>query len=248
MNKNVLAVVGGREITEADLQGMLQTLDPQTAAFFNSDSGRAQLVNELINQELLYLDAMENNYEKDAAFVNEMERLKVNILKQYSLSKLFSTITITPEETRNYYDENKEQFEQAESIRASHILVESADKANQIIAELQNGLSFADAAQQYSSCPSNAQGGDLGFFTQGRMVPEFEEAAFALDTDEVSAPVETQFGFHVIKVTDKKESGITPFEEVQDQIQNMLAQEKQQEAYYKKAEELSKKYQIQRNV
>ncbi len=89
-------------------------------------------------------------------------------------------------------------------VRASHILVSSLEEANHVVNELKAGKDFAELARKYSSCPSKKDGGDLGFFSKGQMVKEFEDAAFSLKPGEVSAPVKTQFGYHLIKVTGKK--------------------------------------------
>jgi peptidyl-prolyl cis-trans isomerase C len=89
-------------------------------------------------------------------------------------------------------------------IRASHILVSTRDEAETVLSELGDGKEFEELARKYSSCPSSANGGDLGFFSKGQMVREFEDAAFSLAEGEVSQPVRTQFGFHIIKVTEKK--------------------------------------------
>ena len=89
-------------------------------------------------------------------------------------------------------------------VRASHILVSTQEEASHIVKELKAGKDFGDLARKYSSCPSGRSGGDLGFFGKGQMVKEFEDAAFGMKPGEVSAPVKTQFGFHIIKVTEKK--------------------------------------------
>jgi len=89
-------------------------------------------------------------------------------------------------------------------VRASHILVDSKGKANELVQKIRGGGDFAMLAKKHSSCPSGAKGGDLGYFTRGKMVKQFDDAAFALEKGQVSDPVETQFGFHIIKVTDKR--------------------------------------------
>ena len=89
-------------------------------------------------------------------------------------------------------------------IRASHILVSTLDEAKTVISELEDGKDFAKLAKKYSSCPSKEQGGDLGFFSKGQMVKEFEDAAFSLKKGEISDPVKTQFGYHIIKLTEKR--------------------------------------------
>ena len=90
-------------------------------------------------------------------------------------------------------------------VRASHILVKTEDEINKLVEKLADGADFAELAQEYSLCPSGRQGGDLGFFGKGMMVKPFEDAAFALEVGEVSAPVETQFGWHLVKLTGKKD-------------------------------------------
>ena len=89
-------------------------------------------------------------------------------------------------------------------VKASHILVSSLEEANKVISELKNGKEFGELARKYSSCPSGKQNGDLGFFSKGQMVKEFEDVAFSLEVGAVSGPVKTQFGYHIIKVTEKK--------------------------------------------
>ena len=101
---------------------------------------------------------------------------------------------------------------------------------------------FEDAAKEFSSCPSNAQGGDLGEFGKGQMVPEFDQAVFAAEVVKVVGPVKTQFGYHLIKVEDKKDASVTPFDEVKEQIRANLLQQKQNQAYTEKYKELHDKY------
>ncbi|OPJ55379.1 peptidylprolyl isomerase [Alkalithermobacter paradoxus] len=247
MENLVLAKVGNKEITKSDLEFFKKGLNPQVLMQFNSEEGQKRLLQELINQEMFYLDAIESGLDKDEEYVREVERIKAGFLKQYAINKVLMNIEITDEELLNYYNENKDLFKSPEMTKASHILVDSEDKAKQVIDEINNGLSFEEAAQKYSSCPSNAQGGDLGVFPRGRMVPEFEEAAFAMNVGEISTPVQTQFGYHIIKVLDKKEAGTKSFDEVKDQIAQQLTAQKQEEAYLGKINDLKGKYEISIN-
>lgn len=109
-------------------------------------------------------------------------------------------------------------------IKASHILVEDEETAKEVKNKLNEGASFEELAQEYSTDGSAANGGDLGYFGPGQMVPEFEEAAYALEVGEISEPVQSQFGFHIIKLTDKKE--VAPFEEMKEEIREELARAK----------------------
>ena len=156
-------------------------------------------------------------------------------------------MSITEEEIVKYYNEHKEHFQTPESVRASHILVKEEDEANDIINEINEGLSFEEAAKKYSMCPSKEAGGDLGEFTRGKMVPEFEEAAFSIEEGKLSEPVKTQFGYHIIKVQSKKEAGISTLEEAKDQIIHQVTALKQQEKYLNKTEDLRDKYEVKIN-
>ncbi|WP_025641558.1 peptidylprolyl isomerase [Schnuerera ultunensis] len=246
MSENkVLATVNGKDITSQDVYQFLNQLDPQTAAQFNSPEGLNQIANELVNQELLYLEALKNDLDEEENFKKELERVKVGVLKQYAINKLFLGITISEEEITQFYDKNKQYFQKPEAARASHILVDDEQKANEILDEIDKGLSFEEAATKYSNCPSKANGGDLGEFTRGRMVPEFEEVAFSMEEGKISQPVKTQFGYHLIKLNYKKESTISPLEEVKGQINQQLIIMKQQERYIDKTEELKKDFKVE---
>jgi peptidyl-prolyl cis-trans isomerase C len=240
----ILATVNGKEITDKDVYSFLNQLAPQTAAQFSTPDGINQLANELVNQELLYLEAIEDGLDQEENFKLELERAKVNILKQYAINRLLSDITVSQEEIENFYNDKKEHFKTPEAARASHILVDDEKKAEEILEEIRGGLSFEEAASKYSSCPSKENGGDLGEFTRGKMVPEFEEAVFAMEEGDISKPVKTQFGYHLIKLSSKTEPGVRAFEEVKNQINQQLVMVKQQEKYLNKAEELKEKYDV----
>ncbi|WP_425446409.1 peptidylprolyl isomerase [Dethiothermospora halolimnae] len=246
MSENkVLATVNGKEITEKDVEALLRGLGPQQAMQFNSEEGKKRLLTELVNQELFYQNALDNKFEEEEAFKVEVENMKVNLLKQYAIRKVLNDISVAPEEVEKYYNDNKEQFKNPESVKASHILVDEEDKAKEILKEINDGLSFEEGAKKYSKCPSNAKGGDLGSFTRGKMVPEFEEAAFKMEKGEVSEPVKTQFGYHIIKVTDKQPESMKTFDEVKNQLSQQLVAQKQNEAYFNKSNELKQKYEVE---
>ena len=242
--QKVFATVAGREILQSDIELLKRNLDPKMVTELNSDEGNHRLISELVNQELFYLEAVESKIENDPIFQSELAKLKSNLLKQYAVDKILCAISVTEGEMLNYYNENKSQFAEQESVKASHILVDVEVKAAKIIEELNAGLSFEDAAQKYSSCPSKSQGGDLGYFKRGNMVPEFESAAFELKIDEISSPVKTQFGYHIIKLIDKKKSPIKPYDEVKNNISKQLVLKKQQDVYFKKIDELKNKYEV----
>lgn len=164
---------------------------------------------------------------------------------------------VTDEEAKKFYDDNKDKFRREEAVRASHILVGSdqnataadkkkaREKAESLLKQLKGGADFAELAKKESSCPSSAQGGDLGFFGKGQMVPEFEKAAFGLKPGEVSDVVETQFGYHIIKLSEKKDAETVPFEEAKERIEQFLTQQKVQQGVSDYVEELQKKGKVE---
>jgi len=130
---------------------------------------------------------------------------------------------------RKVYDEAIGQMKKEPEVRARHILVETEDEAKAVAAELKKGADFAELAKTKSKDPGSADGGDLGYFTKDQMVPEFSEVAFKLDKGALSDPVKSQFGWHVIKVEDKRERQPPEFEKVKDQLENFLVRKSQSE-------------------
>jgi peptidyl-prolyl cis-trans isomerase C len=169
-------------------------------------------------------------------------------------------INVTEDDARKYYSENKKRFETSEQVRASHILItpEAADpnadpnepkakaraKARSLLKQIKDGADFAELAKANSACPSAAKGGDLNFFGRGRMAPAFEKAAFELKAGQVSDIVETRFGYHIIKVADRKEAGVTTFEQAKDNIVETLTQKRQGELAKEYIESLKAKANI----
>ena len=204
------------------------------------------LCGQPINNKLLLLDARRNLYEAEPAFREQLARLKDNLLTSYAGEKALAGVTVSDAEARAYYDENKEQFNQGETVNASHILVDSEEKARAIYEEISSGAkTFEDAAKEYSSCPSKENGGNLGDFGRGQMVPEFDTAVFEMEVGEISkAPVKTQFGYHIIKLNSKSESKPVEYNEVHDELSGMLQNEKRRKAYESKINQLKIMYPV----
>lgn len=244
MENKILAKVDGREITDLDLNNLMKNLG-QNAAYFQGEEGRKKLVDELVMHELMYSDAIEKNLDKDEEFIAVMENMKRSMLQQYSLRKMFNEIKVSEEEINEYYEAHKETFITDEMVKASHILVDSEEKANEILEDITDGLSFEDAAAQFSTCPSRQAGGALGQFGRGQMVQEFEDAAFAMQVGEISEPVKTQFGYHIIKLTEHTPKRNASLEEVYQEIKDACFVEKQEQVYLSKKDDLSKKYSVE---
>jgi foldase protein PrsA len=146
------------------------------------------------------------------------DNIKKNLLVKRLGEKLTGDIKIDEKELKEYFENNKKQFVQAEKINASHILVKDKEKANNIKAKLDSGSDFAKLAAEYSTGPSAKKGGELGYFSKGQMVPEFEKVAFDLKVGEISDPVKTQYGYHIVKIADKKEASEPKFAEIKGKI------------------------------
>lgn len=243
MERKVLATVGEKEITNLDIENALKSLDPYQAMQFNTEEGKKRLLEDLVNQELFYLEAKEEELHNDENFKNEMKRIEENMLKQFAINKVLASVKLTDEEIANFYEANKEKFVKPESASAKHILVDTEEKANELLNKINNNeVSFEEAARDHSSCPSKDADGDLGTFPRGQMVPEFEEAVFSMDKGEVRGPVQTQFGYHLIKLEDKNEGGQSELEEVKNDIAKSLMYQKQNEVYSSRVNDLKSKY------
>lgn len=244
MSDIILANVGGMPITTADVDAFLAGLG-QRGQSYNNPQGRAAILEQLIGQKLFLMDATRNLYEAEPAFKAELKRTKEVLLTNYAIEKALGGIRVTIEEARKFYDENPEQFRGEETVNASHILVADEATANDLLEQIKAGtISFEDAAKAHSTCPSGQEGGCLGDFGRGQMVPEFDQACFSMEIGELRGPIATQFGYHLIKLNAKNEAQTVPFEQMKDDIIRKLTQDKQQAAYQSKINQLKILYPV----
>ena len=200
----------------------------------NSDNFESEVV---VNEEEL-----QQFYEKNKSAYEVPAKIKVKYAV-FDPERFQADIEISEEEAEQYFIKNKDQFNQQEQVKASHILIRVTDwndedavnaaraEASEALAKVNSGANFADIAKQYSDDTSAQNGGDLGFFSKGQMVPEFEEAAFALDEGEVSDIIKTDFGFHIIKVYQHIDAKEYTFEEAKDIIIDRMKQEREQSMF-----------------
>lgn len=245
MENKVLAIVAGKEITQNDIEKVISRYPAEQQGMANSEQGRKQILTQIIGFELANKFGKENNYEELNEYKEQLEQFKSDLLTQVVINKVLSEVTITDEDAKKYYEENSEEFAEPARVAAKHILVATEDEAASIREEILNGLSFEDAARKYSSCPSKEQGGNLGEFSRGMMVPEFEEASFNLPIGEISEPVKTQFGYHLVQVDSKVDASTKAFEDVKDSVINRLIQEGQKNKYFNFLDELTNKYGVE---
>ena len=239
-----LALVGGMPITEDDVNEFLMGLG-QRGQSYNNPEGRKMVLNQLIGNKLLMLDAKRNLLEAEPEFKAKLAKIKDNLLASYAAEKAVAGVKVTDKDVAEYYENNKAQFVGEETVNASHILVDSEEKALELLAKINAGeITFENAARENSSCPSSQNGGNLGDFGKGQMVPEFDSAVFAMEVGEVSAPVKTQFGYHLIKLNSKNEAKTMPLSEIAEDIKNALTAEKQRAAYDSRINQLKILYPV----
>lgn len=248
----VIATVNGQAITQAELALAETELDPQFSRL-PAEQKRAAALSAMIEIRLMAAESEKAGVADGAEFKRRMEFLRLRALHSQFVSDKIAD-TVTDEAVRARYDKEIAASPAVNEVRASHILIsvdENATdeekaaakaKAAEIIAKLEGGSDFAELAKENSSDGSAAQGGDLGYFGPGRMVPPFEEAAMALEVGQHSKePVQTQFGFHVIKVTDKRPQQPPAFEQVQAQVRSLMLREK----YFEQAAALRSAAQVE---
>ena len=239
MDNKILANVGGIAITNAEIDEFLAGLGQRGQAY-NTPEGRAAILNQVVANKLLLLDARKNLLEMEPEFKAQLAKFKENLLVSYATEKAIASVTVSDKEVEDYYNANSERFMGEEAVSASHILVATEEEAREIYGRIASGEStFEEEALAHSTCPSKANGGNLGEFGRGQMVPEFDRAVFAMEVGEItSEPVQTQFGYHLIKLNEKKEAAITPLAEIQNELKMALLDEKKHQAYESKINQL----------
>jgi len=216
----VVAKVGDATITEADLAFAAEDL-AQELSGLPPQERRAFLVTVLIDMKVMAKAARDAGMDQSEVFKRRLDYLEERALRRAFFAEKVST-SVTPEALQSAYDEFVKTFQPQEEVHARHILVTDEADAKAIKAEIDGGASFEELAKSKSIDPGAANGGDLGFFSRGMMVPEFETAAFALQPGQVSEPVQSQFGWHVIKLEEKRQSAPPTLEQIGPQLQQQI--------------------------
>ena len=223
----VIATIGGKPITQKDLdlayEDLSSSLPPQVSDAQKKDYAISYLADLKAGAQA----AIEAKLDQTDDYVRRLAYAKEKLLLEAYLA-LETKKQVTEEKMRKLYDDSIKAMKPEMEIKARHILVPSEQEAKDIAAKLKSGMDFAKLAQEFSKDPgSGKEGGDLGWFTTDRMVPEFGDAASKMKPGQVSDPVKTQFGWHIIKVEDVREKKPPTFEEVKDQVQQFLERQVQ---------------------
>jgi peptidyl-prolyl cis-trans isomerase C len=216
----VVAVVDGTPILFSDVTAYAFTLPPQYRQAFNQIF--PFLVQRLIDLALIDKAAKADGLADDQEVQDRVQKLTVEVMREVYMER-FLAGEVSPEEVEARYQSYLEENPPEEEVHARHILLESEEEAREVIAQLDEGADFAALAEEHSTGPSAAQGGDLGYFTGQQMVPNFAEAAFALEPGSYTKdPVQTEFGWHVILVEDKRTKSPPTFEQLEPQLKQEL--------------------------
>lgn len=226
----VVATYKGRELTSTDLVKELERLPAPSRVYLTQPERRKQFVDNLIMNDLLFREGEKQGLQDDPEIERQVSDLRKRLVVQRVMRQYQTPPTITDEQVKAYYDANTNLYSTTQ-VAASHILVKDEETAKQIRAELeQHPDRFAEIAKEKSTDTGSAKkGGELGLFGQGRMVPEFDKVAFSLKVGEISQPVKTRYGYHIIKVTERKEGERKPFDQVKEQIRTTLRNQALQE-------------------
>ncbi len=224
------------------------------------DKNRMKFIDQLINSKAISCAADEYDFSNFPEYQKELDEITKQLKTRYFYDQeILDKVKVTDEEIKDYYDKNEDLYLTPERVRAKHILIEvkkgahpaevsnAWEKARKIRRRVLEGEDFSKVAMEVSDCPSGPQGGDLGFFQSGQMVPSFERAAFNLGKNEISDVVRTEFGFHIIKLSDKIPQRRQSFNEVKSLIRNTLENEQEQELYSQLLNSLTNKYKVIKN-
>ncbi|MBI5378577.1 MAG: peptidylprolyl isomerase [Nitrospirae bacterium] len=229
----VLAEVNKKQITVEEFNKEIEKIPPFIRPMFTqSDKGKREFLDDLITREVVFQEAGRQGLDKDPEYLKRLEEFQRNALLEVLLKKeVEDKASVTEEEVKQYYAAHKEEYRD-DKVRASHILVKTEEEARAVEQELKKGRSFAELAKKHSTdAASKKSGGDLGEFSRGQMIPEFERAAFTLKKGEMSGIVRSEYGYHLIKVTDRKEGKLQEITQVSGQIRQKLVRDRQRQVF-----------------
>jgi peptidyl-prolyl cis-trans isomerase C len=223
----VVARVNGVEIRASDIAVAEEDIGSNLSQM--PPANKRDYVTTFLADMMLVAKAAEDKKVQDAdAFKRRLTYFRNKILMEVLLQQE-AKAAITDAALHKLYDDATKQMTAEKEVRARHILVETEDEAKAILAELKGGADFAELAKKKSKDPGAADGGDLGYFTKDQMVPEFAEVAFKLEKGQISDPIKTQFGWHIIKVEDKRDRPVPEFDKVREQLESYLSRRAQAE-------------------
>ena len=259
---NVVARIGNKTITVADFNKILTYYDAEQRAMIEKNpQAKPTILWQTVQGMVIAGLAREKGFDKRPEIKGQLEMITNNFLAfQYLQKEVISKVKVTEKDAKAYYDKNPDLFKSPEQVKARHILIQvpkeasdedkkkQKEKADEVLKKVKAGEDFTKLAAEYSDDPgTKSKGGELGLFSKGSMVPAFEQVAFSLKPGEVSELVETEFGFHVIKVDEKKEAVAEPFETIKEKVTKQVLREKQEAKVTEFVEQALKKAKVMMN-
>jgi peptidyl-prolyl cis-trans isomerase C len=244
--KQVIAKMGDKVITVGDIEEELAKIPPQFISHFTDPQRKMQYIQSIVDRMVFSEEAKARGFLAREDIKSKIDSYVERVLYSEFLKTLTEGLTVSDQEVASYYEQHKDEFMAPEKIKAKHILVKTEEEAANITAELDKGASWDEMAKKYSIDKNNAtRGGDLGYFSRGRMVKEFDDLAFSLEVGKVGGPVKTPFGYHLIMVEDKRPAEMQTLEQVDKQVRNKLMGLEREQKMDTARKELISKYQVE---
>lgn len=226
LSKEVVAQIGDEKITEEDIEEIISHIPAQYRSKYSSPQGRSEIVEGLVEMKMLAWEARRRGIDKQ-----DDVQLKIGYIIDQTLAKelengLKKSVKADDADIEEYYREHLDKYATPERVKARHILVDKQDRAGALLEQIRKGADFQELARKNSICPSAEKGGDLGWFGRGKMDPEFEKTAFALKKGETSGVVKSSFGYHIIRLEDRKDSKTKTLDQVKKSIERALQKER----------------------
>lgn len=242
--ETILSSFNGQTIT----LGEFNQLWDQIPENYKLQLTKRNVLDQIISEKLLIQEAKNRGLEQDKDVLEQIKKTTEQILVQSLIEKeIIGKVKVDDQEALTYYEENKDNFITKEQVYLYNILVETEEVAQDILEKLKAGGDFIELAKEKSTGPSAAQGGDLGYVSKGELIPEIENVIFALEIGNISDIIKSEYGFHILKVTDKKPEVLKTFEEVKEEIVQTLLSTKQKEAFDNLLEEIKSQVTIEIN-
>lgn len=242
----VLARVGNQTVTEADLDQLANAVPEKFRYLYQTPEGRQKTLDYVVNIYVLSEEAKNQGMDKKPEVQRLIDFTKKDLLARVYLDKMNKGLPAPSEQdVKTFYEKNKERFVTPESIHLRHILVKTEKEAKDALAKLKKGQKFDELAKKVSICPSKGKGGDLEWLVRGNLLKEIEDVAFSMEKGQITGPVKTKFGFHVLYLEDKKPGQESSLDQVNDFIVEQLKFQAQQKQYEKVAQDLRKKMNVQ---
>ncbi|MDQ7781458.1 MAG: peptidylprolyl isomerase [Desulfomonilaceae bacterium] len=244
---DVLAKVGDKEITRDMLDNIIATIPEENRVPFLTPDGRKKILDEVVSFTLFAQSAMKEGMDKEPAIKTRLEYVQTEYLaKEYFRRKAEKSATVTEQELKDYYKDHLAEFKPPEEVNARHILVKTEAQANKLLQEIKSGADFGELARKHSIDPAGAKGGKLqlpngsDWLPKGTFEKGFEYELFKVPKGSVGGPVKSQFGWHLLKVEDRRQPEIPSFVQVRGLIRNRLQDQKFSELHRKLTEETKK--------